>query len=152
MARDAVETCRYLREDGKSLADVPQDVWRLPSVEEAVRSMCRGGTHCGGTWDAERQVARYKKTPDKESPLWDVYSPVVYRWTVDRGHLNSDLHTDDGPDGRSLSYRRGRAERDVSGEFTAATEGTHGWFWRNRSDEVVTMTLRVRGDYRGVVD
>ncbi|REJ74054.1 MAG: transmembrane anchor protein [Acidobacteria bacterium] len=77
---------------------------------------------------------------------------AVYEWSVDRGHLNSDLHTDDGPDGGSLSYRQGRAEERVSGEFTAASDGAHGWFWRNRSDEVVTVTLRLRGTYGAVRD
>lgn len=72
---------------------------------------------------------------------------VVYEWTVDQGHLNSDLHTDTGPSGGSHSYRRGRAETTVAAEFTAVSEGTHGWFWRNRSDVDVTVTLRIRGEY-----
>ncbi len=75
---------------------------------------------------------------------------ATYEWSVDTGHLNSDLHTDNGPDGRSHSYRQGRAETEVEGEFTAISEGAHGWFWRNRSDETVTVTVRIRGTYQGV--
>ena len=75
---------------------------------------------------------------------------VTYEWTVDQGHLNSDLHTDNGPSGRTHSYRQGRAETEVANEFTAVSEGAHGWFWRNRSEGEVTVTLRVRGDYSGV--
>lgn len=69
-----------------------------------------------------------------------------YEWAVDKGHLNSDLHTDD-VDGKTHSYKQGRAETINTGEFTAVSEGAHGWFWRNRSKENVTVTLKVKGDY-----
>lgn len=91
--------------------------------------------------------------PAAGSELKLIMSPgdsVIYEWTVDQGHLNSDLHTDNGPEGGSHSYRRGRAETEVATDFAAVSEGAHGWFWRNRSDVDVTVTLRVRGTYRGV--
>jgi hypothetical protein len=71
---------------------------------------------------------------------------VQYVWAVDQGHLNSDLHTDDVA-GKAHSYNQGRAETESSGDFTAVSEGAHGWYWRNRSDETVTVTLKVRGQY-----
>ena len=43
-----------------------------------------------------------------------------------------------------------RAATEVEGEFTAISEGAHGWFWRNRSDVDVTVTVRIRGTYQGV--
>ncbi|MGJ8558609.1 MAG: transmembrane anchor protein [Litorimonas sp.] len=69
-----------------------------------------------------------------------------YSWTADRGHLNSDLHAD-GANKAFISYRKGRAETDDSGELTAEFDGAHGWFWRNRSDVSVEVTLRVTGAY-----
>lgn len=69
-----------------------------------------------------------------------------YEWTVDKGHLNSDLHTDDVK-GEAYSYKQGRAETLNTGEFTAVSDGAHGWYWRNRSPENVTVTLKVKGDY-----
>ena len=72
-----------------------------------------------------------------------------YEWTVSAGHLNSDLHGD-GAGRRSISYRKGRAEKGDNGTLTAAFDGSHGWFWRNRSEVAVTMTLRVRGSYSEV--
>ena len=36
---EAAKRCRQLSEDGRSLADTPKNVWRLPTVDEAVRSM-----------------------------------------------------------------------------------------------------------------
>jgi hypothetical protein len=79
---EAKRRCRYLSADGDSLAETPQDVWRLPTVEEAVRSQARHGQNCGGSWDATSGVASYQRTPDKESPLWDSHSQVIYWWTA----------------------------------------------------------------------
>jgi hypothetical protein len=78
---EAQKVCRYLTADGKSIAGNPQDIWRLPTVEEVVRSMARHGTNCGGVWDPINARASYTTKPDKESPLWNPYSPVIYWWT-----------------------------------------------------------------------
>lgn len=72
-----------------------------------------------------------------------------YEWLTSQGHLNSDLHGD-GANKAFISYRKGRVETSDSGELTAEFEGSHGWFWRNRSDDVVDVTLRVRGTYTDV--
>jgi hypothetical protein len=79
---EAVKRCQHLSEDGRSLADTPKNAWRLPTVEEAVRSMSRHGVNSGGVWDAQTKVAIYGVRPDKESPLWNVYSQVIYWWTA----------------------------------------------------------------------
>ena len=47
--------------------------------------------------------------------------------------------------GRARDGRAGVAEQ--SGVLRAAFTGNHGWFWRNRTDAPVTLTLRTRGDY-----
>jgi hypothetical protein len=85
----AQEVCAHLSADGLALAPAPQRIWRLPAVGEAVRSMARHGKNSGGIWDAESGQAIYKSTPDKESPLWNVHSQVIYWWTateVDEEH------------------------------------------------------------------
>jgi hypothetical protein len=79
---EAQRRARFLVEDGSHLAQTPQEIWRLPTVDEAVRSMRRHGENCGGSWDEGRGQARYERTPDKESPLWDVHSKVIYWWTA----------------------------------------------------------------------
>jgi hypothetical protein len=78
---EAQKVCRYLTADGKSMASTPQDIWRLPTIEEAVRSMTRHGTNGGGVWDPVNARATYTTNPDKESPLWNPYSPIIYWWT-----------------------------------------------------------------------
>jgi len=79
---EAQRVCQYLGEDGLAAAPVPQDIWRLPTVDEAVRSMARHGQNSGGVWDGQSAEATYKTTPDKESPLWNVHSQVIYWWTA----------------------------------------------------------------------
>jgi hypothetical protein len=86
---EAKQVCQHLNEDGLTLAPTPLHIWRLPTVDEAVRSMARHGQNSGGEWDAESAKATYKSTPDKESPLWNIYSQVIYWWTataVDEEH------------------------------------------------------------------
>jgi len=69
-----------------------------------------------------------------------------YEWTTDQAGLNSDLHGD-GPSDQFISYRQGRNEGSDAGEFVAEFDGVHGWFWRNRSEVAVTVTLNTRGEY-----
>lgn len=77
----AMQNCANLTADGRALADSPQNVWRLPTVDEAVRSLVFRGRNAGGTWNAARQHAQYQTMPDKDSPLWKVHSQVIYWWT-----------------------------------------------------------------------
>ena len=79
---EAQQVCQYLDEDGLTLAPAPQHIWRLPTVEETVRSMARHGQNSGGVWDPEMAKATYATTPDKESPLWNTHSQVIYWWTA----------------------------------------------------------------------
>jgi hypothetical protein len=85
--------CRYLSEDGLALADESQDVWRMPTTDEMVRSLGRHGESAGCTWGGEvRRRADCETLPDKESPLWATDEPAVYYWTAEshddsRGHF-----------------------------------------------------------------
>jgi hypothetical protein len=78
----AQQVCEHLSEDGLTLASTPQKIWRLPAVDEAVRSMACRGQNSGGVWDPESARASYETKPDKESPLWNVHSQVIYWWTA----------------------------------------------------------------------
>lgn len=78
---EAQRVCQHLNEDGLTLASTPQDIWRLPIVAEAVRSMALHGENSGGEWNSESEEALYAMKPDKESPLWNVHSQVIYWWT-----------------------------------------------------------------------
>ena len=68
-----------------------------------------------------------------------------FMWVTENGVVNFDLHGDSSND--SISYEKGRAVPRAEGVLTAAFTGNHGWFWRNRDGQDVTVTLFVRGDY-----
>ncbi|MET4732523.1 hypothetical protein ABIE64_001223 [Thalassospira sp. MBR-102] len=69
-----------------------------------------------------------------------------FKWVVEGGAVNFDLHGD-GTGGQSVSYEKGRAIPEDEGEITARFTGYHGWFWRNRGKQDVTVTLQVGGNY-----
>ena len=71
-----------------------------------------------------------------------------YDWVVTGGVVNFDTHGDGG--GNEISYEKGRGVEADAGDLTAAFTGNHGWFWRNRGDAPVSMTLRMAGAYTEV--
>lgn len=81
--KEAQGICKYLSEDGTTIMKEEQNIWRLPTVDEAVRSMMLHDENAGGVWYLEEEKGVYNRTPDKETPLWDVHSKVIYYWTSD---------------------------------------------------------------------
>ena len=71
---------------------------------------------------------------------------VTYSWSTDRGVVNYDTHAD-APGIDYHGYAKGTAKSSDEGVLVAAFDGMHGWFWRNRGTEVVTVTLRTTGKY-----
>lgn len=73
---------------------------------------------------------------------------VAFTWTSSGKALNFDTHAD-RPGTPYHGYGKGTEQR-VEGELVAAFTGSHGWFWRNRTGEPVTITLRTTGGYSEV--
>ena len=73
---------------------------------------------------------------------------VDFTWTSSGGAVNFDTHAD-RPGTPYHGYGKG-SERRVEGELVAAFTGSHGWFWRNRTGEPVTITLQTTGAYTEV--
>jgi len=71
-----------------------------------------------------------------------------FTWTSSGGAINYDTHAD-RPGTPYYGYGKG-SERRVEGVLVAAFEGSHGWFWRNRTGEAVTITLLTSGAYTEV--
>jgi hypothetical protein len=67
-----------------------------------------------------------------------------FYWTANGSVVAYDTH---GDGDSSISYEKGRGVADQAGTLTAAFNGNHGWFWRNRTEATVTITLFVRGNY-----
>ena len=77
---EADSICNHLTEDGLTISAEAQNIWRLPTVEEAVKSMQRHGVNSQGKLN-ERGEPEYETRPDKETPLWNLHSQVIYWWT-----------------------------------------------------------------------
>ena len=74
---------------------------------------------------------------------------VNYEWFVDSGHVNFDVHADNA-NTKYFNYTKGKKATSDKGKITAAFDGKHGWFWRNRSTKTLTITLDVSGEFEGV--
>jgi hypothetical protein len=77
-------------------------------------------------------------------------STAEYRMTVEGGRVNFDLHGHGA--GQSVTYDKARGSTGSEGTITAAFPGEHGWFWRNRDSQPVTVTLHLLGDYSELKD
>ena len=69
-------------------------------------------------------------------------------WSSSGGRVNFDTHAD-RPGVKYHGYGKGSSQRE-EGELAAAFTGSHGWFWRNRTGETVTITLETAGAYKEV--
>lgn len=70
---------------------------------------------------------------------------VNYSWSTDGGKANFDVHGDN-KDTDYHNYSKG-SEQAKEGVIEAAFDGYHGWFWRNRTSETLTVTLKTNGEY-----
>ena len=77
---------------------------------------------------------------------------VSYEWTVRGGAVNVDAHGDpvNPPAGFYHGYGKGRQVSKDAGVLQAAFDGKHGWYWRNRSNSAVTLTLSTQGQYTAI--
>jgi hypothetical protein len=83
----------------------------------------------------------YKYRLDKGEALlysWSATAPVDY-----------ELHAepDGAPAGYAQSYEKKPASSGASGTLTAPFPGIHGWYWENKTDKEVTVSLKTAGYY-----
>lgn len=74
---------------------------------------------------------------------------LTYDWTVSGGAVNYDTHAD-APGIDYHGYDKGQNSTGERGQLVAPFDGKHGWFWRNRSNAPVTVTLRTEGTYTSI--
>ena len=73
---------------------------------------------------------------------------LTYTWTADQGELFFDFHGE--PEGAAsdvfTSFEKGTLAT-AKGDHDAPFTGTHGWYWKNRTDAPITLTLHTSGVY-----
>jgi hypothetical protein len=76
--------CLYLSEDGLTLESKPQNIWRMPTVDDYARSLARHGENAGCIWQGEdHDQMECEILPDKETPLWAPDLDPIYYWAAD---------------------------------------------------------------------
>ena len=76
------------------------------------------------------------------------YEKITYEWLTDGEPLYFDLHGE--PEGDTTGYFESYAIATVSemkGSFTSPFTGSHGWYWKNTSENSVAIQLMVEGQY-----
>ncbi len=72
----------------------------------------------------------------------------VFTWATDGGAVNFDMHGERPNAGNDFSsYWKDTQQASGHGSFTAPFEGTHGWYWANRGQRPVTVTVTTSGFY-----
>ena len=72
---------------------------------------------------------------------------LTYKWSTDSGRANFDVHGDSKKLNIDyFTYEKG-SEQTKEGKITAAFDGSHGWFWRNRTSQTLTVALQVSGEF-----
>ena len=88
-----------------------------------------------------RAGMEYKYRLDKGESLlfsWKTTGPVSYEFHAE---------PDGAPRGYAQSYEKGDGKSEASGTLTAPFPGIHGWYWENKSDKEITVTLMSAGFY-----
>lgn len=74
---------------------------------------------------------------------------LEYSWTTNGTALYFDFHGE--PQGDKTGYFKSYKETtdsQSSGSLSAPFEGSHGWYWENKSGAPVTVVLNTKGAYR----
>lgn len=74
---------------------------------------------------------------------------IGFNWSVRGGVVNYDTHAD-APGIDYHGYGKGKQSGGETGTLVAAFDGKHGWFWRNRTENTVTIVLKTSGAYTDI--
>ncbi|GIU40491.1 hypothetical protein TUM4438_01790 [Shewanella sairae] len=73
---------------------------------------------------------------------------LEYDWRTDGGELFFDFHGE--PQGDSTGFYESFAITTASkmrGTLTTPFSGSHGWYWKNKTNQPITVTLSTKGAY-----
>jgi hypothetical protein len=72
---------------------------------------------------------------------------LIFRWDA-TGPVKADMHGEPlGGGDEFTTYWKEKELTNGQGAFTAPFEGTHGWYWRNKGESPVTVTVKTSGFY-----
>lgn len=153
-----------LSQMGKIKVSLAQDVAAEKTIEKG-NETTEGSSSIMVSKAAEKNTSAQQQVPLKTDTMTISLKPnegkeiklkmnkgekVTYVWWTSNGRANFDIHADS----KKLqinyrSYGKGSTDRK-QGVMEAAFDGKHGWFWRNRTSEPMTITLEVKGEYSDI--
>lgn len=87
---------------------------------------------------------------DKEYKLYtEKGDTFTYSWDSNEKELFFDFHGE--PVGDTTGYFKSFSkdtDSQSTGSLTAEFDGTHGWYWRNKSSSPADITLKIKGQYK----
>ena len=101
-----------------------------------------------GTWREDEMTIELAPHSGKEiKARMGAGDSFVFEWSSNGGPVKLDMHGErpDAADGEFTSYWEERELAQGKGVFTAPFAGTHGWYWRNKGETPVSVTVRVAG-------
>jgi hypothetical protein len=78
----------------------------------------------------------------------DKYAHVEYEWQTDGEVLYFDFHGE--PEGDTSGYYESfsiTTSDNMKGSLTTPFKGLHGWYWQNKTQQPVTVSLSMKGYY-----
>jgi hypothetical protein len=150
----------------RSAAAEPPPVVEAPPVPEALPEMSEPDTVAAVTPAVEpeapadpeppaaaawRDAIAIKLAPGEGAEVKLVVKKgdlIRYAWVVEGGVVNYDLHGKPSQGAvEESSIKKDRGVDADEAELNAPYTGRVGWFWRNRGNKPVTVTLRTGGEY-----
>lgn len=74
----------------------------------------------------------------------------IFRWASTGGPVKAEMHGEktDAAEGEFTDYWKELEMTGGQGDFTAPFDGTHGWYFRNKGDTPVTVSVKTVGFYK----
>ncbi len=135
--------------------EIPKSTTEKKKLEQPVEVTVAGVTPI--RQEPEKQIAKETLSvtlkPDQAAEVKTKMRKnqlLSYKWSTDGGQANFDVHGDSKKLNISYhNYEKGSKEAK-EGTITAAFDGSHGWFWRNRTSKTLNIVIEVSGEFDGL--
>jgi hypothetical protein len=138
---------------GNTAAATPQAVTSIPPLASSASQAVTSASPSTGTITPTSNEMQVTLAPNEGAEIKAVMNKggkLQYAWSTGGGKANFDVHADSKKLGIDYHQYAKGSEASKEGEIEAAFDGSHGWFWRNRTSSPITITLKTKGEYTDI--